>query len=152
MDVSGWLAEKALTTRGVARAPIWMYRHGLGRLLGERVLMLEHVGRVSGLPRYVCLEVVARPDRDRIVVVSGFGTRSQWFQNLEARQTCRVTIGRRRDVSARARFLTEEECAAALSAYQAAHPRAWRPLRHAIERAVGHPVDTLPMVELDLGA
>ena len=151
MDVSGWLAEKALTTRSIARTPIWLYRHGLGPVFGGRMLMLEHVGRRSGRPRYVCLEVVSRPRRDRLVVVSGFGTGSQWYQNLQARPTCRVSIGRRRDVSAAARFLTDAESAEALTDYQRAHPRAWRHLRHAIERAVGHPVDSLPMVELDLG-
>ena len=152
MEVAGWLAEKALTTRSIARAPIWLYRHGLGVVFGERVLMLEHVGRRSGRPRYVCLEVVNRPGHDRIVIVSGFGETSQWYQNLQARPACRVSIGRRRDVSAAARFLTDEESAQALTDYQRAHPQAWRHLRHAIKRAVGHPVESLPMVELDLAA
>lgn len=152
VDVSGWVAEKALTTRRVARAPIWLYRHGLGRAFGHRMLMLEHVGRRSGRPRFVCLEVLSRPSRDRLVVVSGFGTRSQWYQNLRARSECRVSIAGRRDVRANARFLSDEESAQVLREYQSAHPRAWRHLRHAIERAVDESVHSLPMVELTLDA
>ncbi len=152
MDVSGWLAEKALTTRRVARAPIWLYRHGLGRVFGQRLLMLEHLGRRSGRARYVCLEVVSRPSRRRLIVVSGFGARAQWYRNLRAHPACRVSIGGRRDVPAEARLLTEVESAQILDEYQRVHPRAWRHLRHAIERAVGGSVHSLPMVELVLGA
>jgi hypothetical protein len=61
---------RLLRTRAVVRAPIWLYRHRAGWLLGSRMLMLEHVGRRSGVPRYVCLEVVERPSEDEIVVVN----------------------------------------------------------------------------------
>ncbi|MEQ6902560.1 nitroreductase family deazaflavin-dependent oxidoreductase [Nocardioides sp. YIM 152588] len=140
----------ALSTRSVARAPIWLYRHRLGRLMGDRVLMLEHRGRTSGLPRYVCLEVVARPSATTIVVASGFGEGSQWYRNLSADPTCRVSLGRQVEVPAHARLLDEEESRAVLAGYQAAHPTAWRRLRAAIERVTGEPVTSLPMVELTL--
>ncbi len=35
------------------RLPIWLYRARLGRLLGERFLLLTHIGRKSGLPRQI---------------------------------------------------------------------------------------------------
>ena len=44
--------------------------------------------------------------------------------------------------------MTSDEAAAALGRYQRAHPGAWDRLRRAIEKAVGHPVGQLPMVEL----
>jgi hypothetical protein len=44
--------------------------------------------------------------------------------------------------------MTADEASAALDRYQQAHPAAWDRLRQAIEKAVGHPVDQLPMVEL----
>jgi deazaflavin-dependent oxidoreductase (nitroreductase family) len=144
------VVSRLLRTRAVVRAPIWLYRHNAGWLFGSRMLMLEHVGRRSGVARYVCLEVVERPSTDEIVVVSGFGTRAQWYQNLLAEPSCRVSIGARTGVTARARFLTEEESAAALGRYQEAHPKAWQRLRGAIETAVGHEVDGLPMVNLKL--
>jgi hypothetical protein len=50
----------------LARAPIPLLRHGFGRLLGPRFLLLEHLGRHSGLPRYVALEVVD-PTESRLI-------------------------------------------------------------------------------------
>jgi deazaflavin-dependent oxidoreductase (nitroreductase family) len=112
--------------------------------------MLEHRGRTSGLARYVCLEIVERPAPGVLVIVSGFGTRSQWYQNLRADPRCYVSTGRIRRAPARARFLDDAEGRAALERYQRAHPADWRLLRGAIEKAVGHPVEGLPMVELVL--
>ena len=153
MDFSpSGLAARALRTRVVVRAPITLYRHGLGWVFGQRVLMLEHTGRRSGLPRFVCLEVVDRPGPDRIVIVSGFGARAEWYRNLQADHTCFVSAGRLRRIPAQARFMTPAETTATLSRYQRAHPRAWQQLRQVIEKAAGHRVDQLPMVELHLGA
>jgi len=145
------LAARALRTRAVARAPITLYRHGLGWAFGWRVLMLEHTGRRSGRARFVCLEIVDRPTPERVVIVSGFGERADWYQNLLADPACFVSIGRLRRVSARARLMTSAESSATLDRYQRAHPKAWDRLRQAIEKAAGHPVDQLPMVELLLG-
>lgn len=153
MDLSlSGIGARALRTRWFVRAPIWLYRHGLGWLLGSRILMLEHTGRSSGQPRYVCLEIVERPAPDRIVIVSGFGERAQWYRNLQADPNCFVSTGRMRRAPAVARLLTGPEASAALERYQHAHPRDWEMLRGAIEKAVGHPVQGLPMVELRLGA
>jgi hypothetical protein len=45
------------------RAPIWLYRLGLGGLLGSHFVLLNHVGRKSGQPRQTVLEVVDRDER-----------------------------------------------------------------------------------------
>jgi len=148
MDVAG-AGARMLQNRRFARAPIWFFRHRLGWLFGGRIVMLEHLGRRSGEPRFVCLELVARPNADTIVVASGFAERSQWYQNLRAHPDCYVTVGRHR-TGARARFMTAEEAGAVLVGYQQEHPRSWERLRNVIERAVGHPVESLPMVELNL--
>ena len=137
-----------MRTRAFVRAPIALYRRGLGPVFGERVLMLEHRGRRSGQARYVCLEVVDRPRPDRIVVVSGFGEQAEWYRNLRADPACFVSVGRRRRVPAQARFMAPAEAAITLDRYRRAHPGAWERLRQAIEKAVGHPVGQLPMVEL----
>jgi len=47
--------------RAVVRAPITLYRHGLGWVPGRRALMLERTGRRSGQARFVCPEVAERP-------------------------------------------------------------------------------------------
>ena len=85
------------------RAPIALYRLGLGRMLGNRFLLLHHVGRQSGLPRQSVLEVVRRDaEGDRYIVASGFGEASDWYRNLMARPACRIEVaGRRVDVDAR---------------------------------------------------
>ncbi|MFT4199734.1 nitroreductase family deazaflavin-dependent oxidoreductase [Gordonia sp. (in: high G+C Gram-positive bacteria)] len=135
------LFARLLRDRWFVRAPIGAYRHGFGWLFGTRVLMLEHTGRTSGLPRYVCLEVVARPAPDRIVVASGFGDRSQWYRNLRVTPECRVSVGRLRDVPARARMMSDEESAAVLEGYQREHPHGRadthaQKLKHVLVRAL----------------
>ena len=77
------LAARLLETRWLMRLPIPLYRVGLGWLFGERLVMIEHLGRVSHEPRYVVVEVVER-GRNVVRVASGFGTRAQWYRNLRA--------------------------------------------------------------------
>jgi deazaflavin-dependent oxidoreductase (nitroreductase family) len=132
------------------RAPIWLYQHGMGWLFGRRMIMVEHTGRISGLPRFVCLEVAERQGPNVVIVASGFGRQAQWYQNLEAHPLCRVSIGSRVSASARARFMSDIESEAAIKRYQAKHPIAWRQLRGAIEHATHQRVHTLPMVEISL--
>jgi deazaflavin-dependent oxidoreductase (nitroreductase family) len=110
--------------------------------------MVEHVGRRSGQPRFVCLEVVERTRPESVVIVSGFGEHAEWYRNLLAHPACFVSIGRLKRVPAQARFMTSAEASAALGRYQGAHPAAWDRLQRAIEKATGHPVEQLPMVEL----
>ncbi|OEV04935.1 hypothetical protein AN216_04740 [Streptomyces oceani] len=78
------------------RAPILAFRAGLGGLFGERLLCLTHIGRVSGRPRQVVLEVVDRGDEpDSFVVASAYARRSQWMRNVLARPAVRYQVGRR---------------------------------------------------------
>jgi deazaflavin-dependent oxidoreductase (nitroreductase family) len=149
-SVLNTLGAHILTTPRLARAPIWLYRHRLGWLMGSRVLMLEHRGRASGAKRFVCLEVVDRPSANAIIVASGFGARAQWYRNLQANPACRVSVGRSSGVPARARLMSDDESATTLTRYQHAHPWAWRRLRGVIEEALDQPVIGLPMVELRL--
>lgn len=144
------LGARLLQNRRFVRTPIWLYQHKLGALMGSRILMLEHTGRSSGLPRYVCLEVVDRPSPDVIVIVSGFGESSQWYRNLQQNPACKVYRGGAKPVSATARMMSETESDATLKRYQQQHPQAWNRLRGMIEEAVGVPVTTLPMVSLHL--
>jgi deazaflavin-dependent oxidoreductase (nitroreductase family) len=147
-DLAAAAGARALRTRWLVRAPIGIYRAGLGFVFGTRLLMLEHIGRVSGQRRYVVLEVVDRPAPDEYVIVSGFGPRSQWYRNVLADPRVRVSCGFRRQAAATARAMSEEESAEALRDYAVRHPKAWANLRSTIEAAVGHPVTGLPMVSL----
>lgn len=139
-----------LATPRLARLPIRLYRVGLGRLLGPRILLLEHRGRRSGQPRQVVLEVVDRPAPDRIIIASGFGRTAQWYRNLAADPRCRVSTGRFRSAPATARLLDAADSVTCLGRYQQRHPRAWKQLERAITEALGHDIEEIPMVELTL--
>ena len=105
------------------RAPIGLYRIWLGGVMGSRFLLLEHVGRSSGLPRKVVLEVVERSEDGTPVIVSGFGEQSQWFQNISADPGVWYTIGRTR-TRATAQRIEHGEALQVFERYRIDHPRA----------------------------
>lgn len=144
------VAARLLGTRWLMRIPIVLYRARLGFLLGGRFLLLEHRGRVSGRRRRVVLEVIGRPFRGSYLVVSGFGTRAQWYRNIRATPAVRVTTGIRGPRPARASFLAGEEATAALRAYADAHPRAWASFGPILDTTLGAPALSVPVVRLDL--
>jgi deazaflavin-dependent oxidoreductase (nitroreductase family) len=136
------------------RAPIWIYRARLGFLFGSRLLMLEHIGRKTGMPRQVVLEVVDHPNPGTYVVPSGFGDRAQWFRNVQANPRVRVYARGRGPAPATARVLGHEEADRALATYRRRHPRAWEKFKPVVEGTLGNRIsDTntaLPMVEVRL--
>jgi deazaflavin-dependent oxidoreductase (nitroreductase family) len=77
------------------RAPVYLYRWNLGWLLGKRMILIEHTGRKSGRARRSVLEVTAVRD-GRPIIVSGFGTKSDWYRNVMADPEVEVTWGRDR--------------------------------------------------------
>jgi len=83
--------------RRLMRLPIWLYRLRLGWLLGNRGLMLTHVGRTSGQLRRTVLEVGGYdPTTDTYTIVAGWGERSDWVRNIQQRPDVLVDVGRRR--------------------------------------------------------
>ncbi len=122
------------------RAPIALYRAGLGFLLGSRFMMLVHRGRRSGRRRETVLEVIRHEDEPRrYLVASGFGRGSDWYRNVLASPEVEVCVGRRRS-PARARELPLDEAAEELRRYAVDHPLAAR----AIARILGVPFDGSP--------
>jgi deazaflavin-dependent oxidoreductase (nitroreductase family) len=98
------LTEKTINVqrpRGFARliyrAPIWLYRLGLGGLMGEKHVLLNHIGRKSGKPRQALVEII-RHDKwaNTYIVASGLGEKSDWFQNLMAQPDITIQVGRKR--------------------------------------------------------
>jgi deazaflavin-dependent oxidoreductase (nitroreductase family) len=152
--VIGRWGARVLRNRVLVRAPIWLYRAGLGFVFGSRVLMLEHIGRKSGARRYVVLEVVGHPAPEIYIVASGFGEYAQWFRNLMAHPRVRVSVAGRRPRPATARRLPAAEADAVLAGYASRHPRAWAKFKNVLENTLGTAIgerDTpLPMVELRL--
>ena len=77
------------------RLPVYFYRLGLGWLLGERFVLINHLGRKTGLPRQAVVEVVERDKRtNSVIVVAGYGDQTQWYQNLRERPETTIQIGR----------------------------------------------------------
>lgn len=144
------LGARLLQTRPFVRAPVPLYRMGLGFLLTRRLLMLEHVGRTSGQARYAVLEVVEHSSPLSLVVASGFGPRAQWFRNLVAQPRCHVSSGWRRRVPAVAMMLEPAEREEVLARYRISHAAAWENLTAIITEATGDPDPDIPLVRLSL--
>ncbi|MGC7098422.1 nitroreductase family deazaflavin-dependent oxidoreductase [Amycolatopsis lurida] len=113
--------------RFLLRAPILGYRARLGFLFGHRLAYLVHTGRKSGRRREVVLEVV-RYAPGEIVVVAGWGTRSDWFRNLEAAPAVKVQSGFNTWTAPAHQLLDEAETLHLLEDYRSRHPRAWKRL------------------------
>lgn len=144
-SVADRLVARLLATPWLMRMPIPLYRAGLGWIFGERLVMIEHLGRVSHEPRYVVVEVVER-GHNVIRVASGFGTKSQWYRNLRANGVAYLSTGNVRRARAAVRLLDAEESARLLHDYAAAHPTAWQHLSSAMDFAAGGDA-YIPIVE-----
>ncbi|MES9536516.1 MULTISPECIES: nitroreductase family deazaflavin-dependent oxidoreductase [unclassified Actinomadura] len=108
------------------RLPIRLYRIGLGPLLGRRVMLLTHTGRVSGLPRQVVIEVVQK-DEHGCVAASGFGPRADWYRNVMANPDVTLQIGGKR-IQATAASIPAGEGGEIMARYAPRHPTAARQL------------------------
>lgn len=144
----GDLAALFLRNRALVRAPIWLYRLRLGFLLGHRILLLEHRGRRTGVPRYTVLEVIDRPRPGSYVVAAGFGRRAQWCRNVLADPRVRISVGIHRGVEARAIPLSGPAVSDTLARYRQLHPAAWSVLGPTLSAALDAPLAELPMFEL----
>lgn len=108
------------------RLPIVLYPLGFGRAFGRRFMLLEHVGRSSGVRRRAVIEAVER-SKGGYVAASGFGQRADWYRNVL--RTPEVTIRLDgRTFAATATPLPPEEGAEVLARYGPRHPIAARHL------------------------
>lgn len=115
-------------TRLLWRLPIWLYRLKLGRLLGDRFVLINHVGRKSGRTRQALVEVVRHDkETDTYYVCSGFGRRSDWYRNLAAHPQVLIQVGNRQ-LAVTAHMLSPQECGEEMVRYVKTHPRLARSL------------------------
>ena len=78
--------------RTLLRLPLYLYQAGLGWMLHPfPILILTTQGRRSGLPRHVVLEY--RRHGSKLYLVSGWGERPHWYQNLLAQPVVTVQFG-----------------------------------------------------------
>jgi len=107
--------------RAFFKAPAWLYRAGVGRLLGTRFLVVTHRGRISGRTYDTVLEVIGfDQDRNESTVVSAYGTSADWFRNIAANPAGRVRTGGM-DYVPQHRVLTAPERQVAAAAFCARH-------------------------------
>jgi deazaflavin-dependent oxidoreductase (nitroreductase family) len=71
----GWL-------RWVFKAPLVLWRLGLGFLIGRYIMVITTTGRKSGLPRHTMAEW--HPLKGGKFVPVNYGERAQWYRNIEA--------------------------------------------------------------------
>ncbi len=124
--------------RLLLRIPIYSYRLGLGWLFGDRLMLLNHIGRVSGKQRQTVLEVVTHdPSDDSFVVASGWGPTAAWYRNVVDKPEVSIQVGRR-TILVRAVPLSEDEGADIFAKYAAQHRTA---AKHLLPRLMGFAVD-----------
>lgn len=91
------------------RLPIYAFRAGMGWLLPNNFVLLTTIGRKSGEPRRVMLEF---SQFDGVYYVSsGWGRKSQWYQNIQENANVTMQIARSgRTIFGKASFdVTEAE-------------------------------------------
>jgi deazaflavin-dependent oxidoreductase (nitroreductase family) len=114
------------------RLPIWLYRANLGWLLTGHFLLLEHIGRKSRQVRYAVLEVLQRDKTDDVYyIAAGFGSSSDWYQNLLKTPHAKIQSGRRK-ANIMAEVVSIEEAERIIMDYARRYPTAIRTLARII--------------------
>ena len=120
------------------RMPIWIYRLGLGGLLGKRALLLTHQGRKSGKQRQAVLEIIqSNPETGEYHVVSGFGTHSQWYRNIKENPRTIIQVGYKK-MAATAEQLDPEEASQLMLDYTERYPGNLKALSRLIGYEIQH--------------
>lgn len=83
------------------KSPILLWRLGLGFIVGRLFLILTTTGRKSGAARHTAIEY--HRWKDRIYVVSGWGSKAQWYKNImvDPRVTIQMASGTQPMVASR---------------------------------------------------
>jgi deazaflavin-dependent oxidoreductase (nitroreductase family) len=123
-------------TRFLFRIPISLYRFRLGWLFGSRLLLLNHIGRISGKPRHTVLEV-AEHDADGYVVASGWGPTAAWYRNILHTPDVTIQVGTR-TIPVTAIPLDKEQGAQVFVRYGSRHRGA---AKYVLPRVLGFAVD-----------
>lgn len=114
--------------RFLFRLPIFLYRHNLGWIFGQRLLLLTHTGRKSGKARYAVIEVVSSdPETGVYYVTAAWGDKADWWLNLQADPHCKVDVGRKH-FEALGRQVPADRAEEVLLRYVRKHPMAIREL------------------------
>ena len=120
------------------RMPILIYKLGLGWIMGSKFLLLSHTGRKTGETRQTVLEIIHySPENHSYYVVSGFGTRSHWYQNIKQNPRVTIQVGSHR-MQAVAQRLEPDEAENIFLAYTQKYPQSIRLLAKIMNYNIVH--------------
>ncbi len=107
------------------KVPVSMYKIGFGgfeRWFGAQWMLITHIGRKSG-KRYDSMVDVMDYDKatDTYYVEAAYGTRADWYRNIQASPNFEARVGRRKFL-ARAESLSNENTADTLVRFYRAKP------------------------------
>lgn len=113
--------------RYLVRLPIWLYRLGLGSLMNfAHIMVLTTRGRTSGAPRHTAIEY--RAHGSKTYIISAWGSRPQWYQNLLKNPIVSLRQGTR-SFKARARSVEDpDEALRALYLFRKTAPVIYDPV------------------------
>jgi len=107
--------------RRVFRIPIFLYRAGLGPLIGHNVLVLRTTGRRTARSHLTAMRYEHDPDSDTFYVLSGWKGRTDWYQNVRRSSRVQVRV-RNRQFPAVAQLLPIDDSAAVRRRYLDRNP------------------------------
>ncbi|MFN2285180.1 MAG: nitroreductase family deazaflavin-dependent oxidoreductase [Anaerolineae bacterium] len=128
--------------RVIFKQPIWLYKFGLGWLIGKGVLLLHTTGRKTGKHRITPLEYSHDPIADTYTVMAGWGSKTDWYRNARANSHVYVQVGRRA-FHAVARPVSREGVAHMLAEMIQINPRALRMFARWSDEPVDGSMDSL---------
>ena len=121
--------------RVVFRIPVWLYRIGLGGLVGHNVLILAARGRRSGKVHVTAMRYEYDSAMDTFHVLSGWAGQTDWYRNVRQDRRVGVAVGRRRLLST-ASLLPVEGAIPVIRSYLRRNPLGPRTIR--IETGIGY--------------
>lgn len=122
------------------KAPVYLYRWGLGFLLGKRFIYFTHIGHKSGKTRDSVIEVIYRDkEADLYYAVAAYGSKAHWLQNIRKNGQVQAQTGTRK-FSATAAELNQADGFRMLSQYAEKHPRLFKELM----KLVGYQIEGTP--------
>jgi deazaflavin-dependent oxidoreductase (nitroreductase family) len=81
--------------RLIFRMPVFLYRAGLGRLVGKGVLLLATTGRRTGVRRLTALGYGYHPGTGMYSVAAGWTGGADWHRNAVANPHVQIWLGSR---------------------------------------------------------
>jgi deazaflavin-dependent oxidoreductase (nitroreductase family) len=105
----------------IFKLPVFLYRLGLGWLLGKRFMQLTHVGRHSGKVRKTILAVLRFDEKTKETYAVSAWKGSDWYYNIQSSPALQIETGLVRYVPAQ-RILSPEEITTTFVEYRKRHP------------------------------